>query len=282
MKQRFAVVAVCASLSILAGCANSQAGQGPDWNPNAFHNTPVMKPFSIIYNLTGQSTLSDIQTNLMDYEGKLLDQAVVVKEQEAGVSSVTFLGALAATFGAVYKKTALILTGAGVGGAGYAVEQHFQLDAQATAYRNAADNTNCVTMAAYAVSDDDLVLVQSTAASDDDRNLGLNAKKLVVLRANAVNRRLLEALETASRPTAASENDWAAYLEKQKGITVNPTVNLTKSGPALQAYLENRKLTPEDAKTEAIQKILAEQAQYALLRVRTMAADLQKCSLSLK
>ena len=151
MKQRFAVVAVCASLSILAGCANSQAGQGPDWNPNAFHNTPVMKPFSIIYNLTGQSTLSDIQTNLMDYEGKLLDQAVVVKEQEAGVSSVTFLGALAATFGAVYKKTALILTGAGVGGAGYAVEQNFQLDAQATAYRKAADNTNCVTIYTFAV-----------------------------------------------------------------------------------------------------------------------------------
>ncbi|HDR9226765.1 hypothetical protein [Burkholderia sp. AW49-1] len=252
-------------------------------NPNAFRNIPAQRPFASQYNITASSTLADIQSNMVKYQTELLEAAGLVKRQDAAVSSVTFLGALAATFGAIYQKTALILAGAGVGGAGFAVNQHYQLDSQATSYRNAADNIDCVMMASYSVTDDDLELVSATADKDDDRVQAINGKKLVVMRANAVNRRLLDALETASKPSAGSENDWKAYITKLETLSTNADVTVDPDKPALKSFLLSRSLDITGGTAPDAEKAKLEaKAHAALLRVRTMNADLQKCSLSMK
>ncbi|MEM5278913.1 MULTISPECIES: hypothetical protein [Cupriavidus] len=221
---------------------------------------------------SNKSLETEIIPALNDYLGDILTAGNLVDQQQSYVSTATFLGALAATFGAIYEKTALILTGVGVSGAGYAVDKQYNLTAQSVAYDHAVTNLMCVINAANGVSDNDIQNTIAYAGKDDDRLAGVNAKNSILIQANAVTARLRTALKAAPRSNP-SENDLVAYMNKLKASEGKPQPNM--NGAAVQSLIQDEQAKGRSA-SEA-QQLIFDRYSVSITRVLQLNANLAKC-----
>uniref|UniRef100_UPI003F49A705 hypothetical protein n=1 Tax=Cupriavidus yeoncheonensis TaxID=1462994 RepID=UPI003F49A705 len=260
---------------ILSGCATHNTGDSglAAFNPNPSRDVKARQPFTVAYNMDAHKDLeTEIIPALNGYLGDILTAGNLVDQQQSYVSTATFLGALAATFGAIYEKTALILAGVGVGGAGYAVDKQYNLTAQSDAYDHAVTNLMCVINAANGVSDNDIQNTIDYAGKDEDRLAGVNAKNSILIQANAVTARLRTALKAAPRSTP-SENDLIAYMNKLKASEGKPQPNM--NGVTVQNLIIS-----EQAKGKSLseaKQLISERYSVSITRVLQLNANLAKC-----
>lgn len=262
-------------IAILPGCATHNTGESglAVFNPNPSRDVKARQPFSVAYHMNSNKSLeTEIIPALNDYLGDILTAGNLVDQQQSYVSTATFLGALAATFGAIYEKTALILTGVGVSGAGYAVDKQYNLTAQSVAYDHAVTNLMCVINAANGVSDNDIQNTIAYAGKDDDRLAGVNAKNSILIQANAVTARLRTALKAAPRSNP-SENDLVAYMNKLKASEGKPQPNM--NGAAVQSLIQDEQAKGRSA-SEA-QQLIFDRYSVSITRVLQLNANLAKC-----